>query len=328
MTTASPATNRLHTDALICDLCGGVLSAQPAITGVDRQVGTSGEFAVHICERCGAGVTIPRVDTPGLAAFYPNEYGPFIQQKGVISLLASIYYRWRDAHVFRRKPYSAVSTRPPGSSLVDVGCGRGDLGAAFLARGWSVTGVDPSPEACEVVRARGMNAIHGTLDSTSLSPEAYDAASFQHALEHTSYPLEDLQRVHAALRDGGQVLIAVPNFGYWQRKLFGTHWYPLDLPRHRFHFTDKSLRILLQRAGFADVDVTPVNDFVGLPASLQYLLFNKCVFASGASRGVGYLICAALYPITWVIQKLLGSGDFLHVVARKRADDSSAPLQR
>ena len=326
MTTASTAPEQLQAHALTCDLCGGALSAAPAISGIDRQVGTPGEFAVHICERCGAGVTIPRVDTRGLAAFYPNEYGPFVQQTGVISSLASIYYRWRDAHVFRRKPYSAVGNRPAGSSLVDVGCGRGDLGAVFLSRGWDVTGVDPSPEACETVRARGMKAIEGTLDTVELPVETYDAASFQHALEHTSYPLEDLQRVHAALRDGGQVLIAVPNFGYWQRKLFRTYWYPLDLPRHRFHFTAESLRIVLIRAGFGDVDVTPVNDFVGLPASLQYVVFKKCMFASGASRGVGYLMCAALYPITWTLQKLLGSGDFLHVVARKPA--SAAPLER
>jgi SAM-dependent methyltransferase len=319
--------SELDTHALICDLCGGALSGRPAITGVDRQVGTPGSFAVHICEQCGAGVTIPRVDTPGLAAFYPDEYGPFVQQQGLISRLASVYYRWRDAHVFRRKPYSAVSSRPPGSSLVDVGCGRGDLGVVFLARGWKVTGVDPSPEACEAVRVRGMTAIEGTLDTVSLPAQAYDAASFQHALEHTSYPLRDLERVHAALRDDGQVLIAVPNFGYWQRKLFGTYWFPLDLPRHRFHFTAESLRIVLTRAGFSGVDVTPVNDFVGLPASLQYLLFKRCVFASGASRGIGYLICASLYPMTWTLQKLLGNGDFLHVVARKPAAGSPAPLQ-
>ena len=291
----------------------------PVIRGVDRQIGTTGQFAVHVCDRCGAGVTLPRVDTPDLAPFYPNEYGPFVRQRGLISLLASVYYRWRDAHVFRRKPYSAVADRPAGSRLVDVGCGRGDLGAVFLARGWDVTGVDPSPDAVEGVRTRGMTGIEGTLDTVALPAAHFDAASFQHALEHTTYPLEDLQRVRAALRDGGQVLIAVPNFGYWQRKLFGTYWYPLDLPRHRFHFTGESLRIVLERAGFTEVDVTEVKDFVGLPASVQYLLFKRCVFAGGARRGIGYLLCAALYPVTWTLQKFLGSGDFLHVVARKQA---------
>jgi SAM-dependent methyltransferase len=309
----------LATDELTCDLCGGALSDQPAIEGIDRQLGTPGEFAVHICGQCGAGVTLPRVDTPGLAAFYPSEYGPFVRQQGLVSLFASIYYRWRDAHVFRRKPYSALQTRQPGK-IVDVGCGRGDLGAVFSARGWKVTGVDPSPEACEVVRARGMEALDGTLDTVTLPREAYDAASFQHALEHTAHPLEDLQHVRTALRRDGLVLIAVPNFGYWQRKLFGGYWYPLDLPRHRFHFTEQSLRILLQRAGFDAVDVTAVNDHVGLPASLQYFVFKKCVFPSGTTRGIGYIICAALYPLTWSLQKLLGSGDFLHVVASKRTD--------
>jgi hypothetical protein len=165
-----------------------------------------------------------------------------------------------------------------------------------------------------------MKALDGTLDTVSLPRETYDAASFQHALEHIAHPLQDLERVRAALRTDGLVLIAVPNFGYRLRKLFGTYWYHLDLPRHRFHFTERSLSILLARAGFDVLDITAVNDHVGLPASLQYVLFKRCVFANGTTRGIGYIICGALYPITWSVQKLLGSGDFLHVVARRRAD--------
>lgn len=306
-------------NSMTCDLCGGTLSSRPAIHGIDRQLGTAGEFDVHICERCGAGVTLPRVDTPELGRFYPTEYGPFVRQRGVISTFAEIYYRWRDAHVFRRPPYNAVADMP-GGHLIDVGCGRGDLGAAFLTKGWDVTGVDPSPDACATVRARGMDAIEGTLDTVALPPATYDAASFQHALEHTAHPLEDLKRIRESLRDGGRLLIAVPNFGYWQRRVFGTYWYPLDLPRHRFHYTARSLEILFDRAGFDTVEISEVKDFVGLPASLQYVLFKRCVFASGTARGIGYLICAALYPTTWTLQKLLGGGDFLHAVARKRSD--------
>ena len=93
----------------------------------DRQIGTPGRFAVHASDQCGAGVTIPRVNTPGLAAFYPNEYGPFVRQWVIISLLASVYYRWRDAHLFLRQPYSAVANGPADSRLMDVGRGRGDL---------------------------------------------------------------------------------------------------------------------------------------------------------------------------------------------------------
>jgi hypothetical protein len=66
--------------------------------------------------------------------------------------------------------------------------------------------------------------------------------------------------------------------------------------------------------------VTAVNDFVGLPASMQYFVFKRCVFPTGTTRGIGYLICAALYPVTRSLQALLGGGDFLHVVASKRTD--------
>ena len=42
----------------------------------------------------------------------------------------------------------------PGRAL-DVGCGRGALGAVLIGRGWSVDGVEPSPDAVEAARATG-----------------------------------------------------------------------------------------------------------------------------------------------------------------------------
>ena len=243
-------------------------------------------------------------------------------QRGWISSFASIYYRWRDAACPPPKALQrSASTGTPATWWMSAVGAETSVLCSWPAVG-EVTGVEPSPDACAVVhRARDngseWNAGHGQAAS-----RAYDAASFQHALEHTAHPLEDLKHVHRALRDDGLVLIAVPNFGYWQRKLFGSYWYPLDLPRHRFHFTEQSLRILLTRAGFDAIEINAhTGTSLAYRASTQYLLFKRCVFPSGTALGIGYLICAALYPFTWTLQKLLGDGDFLHVVASKRPYD-------
>ena len=303
---------------LICLLCGATLDEQPIIISPDRQLGTPGNFAVHVCRSCGAGSTTPQVDDSELAAYYPMQYGPYVQPQGAIALLARVYYRWRDSRVLQRRPYRELNAIRCGS-LLDVGCGRGDLGAVLRTHGWEVTGIEPSPEACEVVRARKMTALNGVLATIALPERAFDVATFQHVLEHTPDPVNDLRRVYGALKDGGHVLISVPNFGYWQRKLFGGYWYHLDLPRHRFHYTEQSLRLLLSRAGFETLEMSTGNDFVGLPASVQYALFKRCLFPSGTLRGLGYILCAALYPVTWLLGRLLGSGDFLHVVAQKKS---------
>ena len=46
-------------------------------------------------------------------------------------------------------------------------------------------------------------------------------------------------------------MVIIPNFGSWQRKLFGSRWFHLDLPRHRIHFTLGSLERAIQRAGLS-----------------------------------------------------------------------------
>ena len=182
--------------------------------------------------------------------------------------------------------------------LLDVGCGRGDLGAYLIARGWTVTGIEPSANAAEAARARGLDARRGTLDDVELEAGAYDAAVFRHSLEHLTDPVEALRRVREALRPGGLVLISVPNFGCWQRRRFGSRWYHLDLPRHRVHFTQTGLGRALEQAGFEPATITISTSSVGLPASIQYALAGRCLFPGGLSLRIAVGLCALGWPVS------------------------------
>ena len=56
-----------------------------------------------------------------------------------------------------------------------------------------------------------------------------------------------MQRV---LKSDGCVVVAVPNIASWQFHLFGRFAYILHLPAHLYHFTEPTLRSLMQRHGF------------------------------------------------------------------------------
>jgi hypothetical protein len=56
----------------------------------------------------------------------------------------------------------------------------------------------------------------------------------------------DLARM---LAPGGALVVAVPDSGGWQARLFGRHWLHLDVPRHLYHFGRPSLRAVLETAG-------------------------------------------------------------------------------
>jgi SAM-dependent methyltransferase len=295
-----------------CPACGAPLDPQPALRGIDRLHGTPGEFEVRVCPACGSGRTFPVVGPDELEGFYPPSYNAYSFPAGrVAQLLATALYRWQYRRLLRRAPLDALRRRPPGR-LLDVGAGRGDLGAVLSERGWDVTGLEPSAEACEEGRRRGLHMVQGTLAEAGpeLEPH-YDAVVFQHALEHVVEPSEDLARARDLLRPGGSILVVVPNFGSWQSRRFGDAWFHLDLPRHRSHFTAAGLERLLEAAGLEQLRLSTTTTADGLPNSLQYQRFGRRRFRSGPMLYVTVGLSIVLRPVVALLDRLRGGGDEL-----------------
>jgi SAM-dependent methyltransferase len=299
-----------------CLACGAPLSGEPALSGRDYMHGVPGRYQIHVCARCGSGTTLPRVAAEELGAYYIGDYAPYAMPQGPLAAVMRAVQRGRD----HRFPLSALRGGSPGT-LLDIGCGRGDLAASWIADGWRAIGVEPSPEACETARARGVQTLTGTLDSVTLDPESVDAAVFRHSLEHVPDPREDLRRVYAALRPAGRVAVILPNFGSWQRRAFGERWFPLELPRHRTHFTAAGLRAALEAAGFAEIVVRPATPFITTTWSLQLLLFGRCLTTSGLALWTGYLASVPVSILVSPLDYLRGGGDFLHAAAVKPGGD-------
>jgi SAM-dependent methyltransferase len=301
-------------EPLSCQICAAPLP-EPTIRAPDRLHGTDGDFAVAVCTSCGAGTTLPRVDDEHLGAFYPGEYGPYNERMTPLQRAVSRAIRaFQGWNALRSEPLAALQARPVGRGL-DVGCGRGDLAALLAAHGWTMTGIEPSPAACAAAAARGIDVRRGTPASVSLEGGAYDAAVFRHSLEHTSDPLQALRAVAHALRPAGVVLITVPNFGGWQARRFAGRWYHLDVPRHRTHFTPAALERALAGANLRVTSISTSSSTAGLPASLQYRLFGRCLFPGGLRLRVASGLCALTVPVTAALDRLAGPGDLLHAVA-------------
>jgi SAM-dependent methyltransferase len=257
---------------------------------------------------------MPAVDATLLALFYPTSYGAYELPVGVLGLASKAIQRLQSWQTLRTAPLDRLAGLPAGR-LLDVGCGRGDLGAWLVRRGWSAVGIEPSSQACEVARGRGLDARPGTLAEVEVEAGTYDAVVFRQSLEHVGDPILDLCRAREALREGGVAIISVPNFGCWQRHRFGGHWFHLDLPRHRLHFDTGALRAALVRAGFTRVETCTSSSAVGLPASIQYALAGRCLFRSGLELRLAVAACALTAPFAWLLNRLAGEGDVLHAIA-------------
>ena len=271
---------------------------------------------MHVCGWCGSGRTRPYVAAEHLGELYPPSYNAFaLPANPVPRAAATALFRWRYWRGLRRPPLGELSSLTPGR-LLDVGSGRGDLGLVLGERGWRVTGVEPSREACAEANARGAPTLHGTLATVSSRLDGdFNAVLFQHSLEHVAEPLEDLRLARERLLPGGLLLISLPNFGSWQARRFGSDWFHLDLPRHRSHFTMHGITLLLGRAGLEPLRTTTSTSADGLPMSIQYRCFGERRYRSGFPLYATVAVTLATSPLTALADRAAGAGDILHAVA-------------
>lgn len=110
----------------------------------------------------------------------------------------------------------------PGASLLDVGCGEGDL-LAWLQREKSVSGrgIELSQSGVNTSIARGLSVIQGDADADLqyYPDQAYDYAVLSQTLQTLRDPKAVLEQL---VRIARHAIVSVPNFGHWKNRLYLT----------------------------------------------------------------------------------------------------------
>lgn len=184
----------------------------------------------RLCPDCGAATTAPWPDAAALERAYAGWYRP---ATGRFAGPGDRLLRRSRGMLARRLARIA----PPGTVL-DVGAGEGVLLDALRARGRTAIGLE---------RVSTRADVHA-LDLDELD-ERFGAIVFWHSLEHLPAPSRALRRAAELLLPGGVMVIAVPNAGSLQAKVFGDDWLALDLPRHLVHLPADALLARLTALG-------------------------------------------------------------------------------
>ncbi|MET0154971.1 MAG: methionine biosynthesis protein MetW [Rickettsiales bacterium] len=106
----------------------------------------------------------------------------------------------------------------PGETVLDVGCGDGDL-LEYLKkrRGADARGMDIDPASVQSCMARGLNVVQGNVekDLEHYPDNFFDVAIASRVIQtthKTKYVLEQMARI------GKRQIIAAPNFGHWRNR--------------------------------------------------------------------------------------------------------------
>jgi SAM-dependent methyltransferase len=142
-------------------------------------------------------------------------------------------------------------------TVVDVGCGLGELLDLLPDDSWKKFGVEVAETARATCRKKGI--------SFELPPgESWcDLVVLRGSLQHLDRPVASLDSAHQWLRPGGWlVLLATPNAGGVVYRLF-QDLPALDPPRNFVVFSDRELGQCLVNIGFRDP--TFVYPYLGTP---------------------------------------------------------------
>jgi SAM-dependent methyltransferase len=219
-----------------------------------------------VCPGCGVVAISPIPPSAVDPGHYDGDYYRPWQKKR---------HRAR-ARLWRRRVAAILARTDPGT-LLDVGCGDGQFLSAARAAGFTVDGIEFSPEgARRSAAAIGRPVAIGDLATARGLAGPFQTITLWHVLEHVADPSRLLAAVRARLAPGGLLAVAVPNLENLPLRaiyrLVRRRPLPLFEPGarepHLTHFSPSTLAASLERHGFGAIEVVRDRCALDLPKRL------------------------------------------------------------
>lgn len=310
--------SKIELEYIKCNICGKD-DYKYLFTVEDKQFKFGEKFSIVKCRNCGLVYLNPRPKRSEIGKFYPEEYfyRDYFSYKVLSGSLGQILWQFFIKFFFGgRSDLYIISyfKNMPRGKLLDVGCGCGALLKLLKDDGWETHGVDISSYATKKVEEIGLDVFTGELIEAGFLDKYFDIVILHHSLEHIYDPAEVLREVFRILKDNGILIIGVPNIKSIEARIFRQNWFPIEAPRHLYHFSLRTLDLLLNKTGFARQTVWFDPEPIHLFTIVVQLISNK--LTKILTHRVRFIFLAILYPFTSILAKCHLGTSFI-VTAKK-----------
>lgn len=203
--------------------------------------GITTEYSYYKCLDCGMVYLDPPLTDQELADCYDSSYEE----------------EWGNTRSMKQKVEHFLTKRlpvdPPGK-LLDVGCGGGAYLSYAENLGWDVTGLDPWADNF-AGQDKHPAVLNVSLKDADFPENSFDVVTMWWIIEHYQDPLEELQNIRKVLKPNGTLAISTCNIDSLEARLFGRYWHHLAAPEHCALFSTDTIKLILDKAGFAPTKV-------------------------------------------------------------------------
>jgi len=279
------------------------------------------EFAVNteiltFCEKCQIGYTRAKKNRS-------------IQEKEVMRFYGEDYikhYLTREKELRKQfdRGIEILKKYFREASILDIGCGIGfflrllEEDTRENGNTWHLYGIEPNKDLFRYSKkfCRKSRIVNRLIEETELKPFFFNCVTFWDVLEHIPNPLQALKEVNRILKNDGIVIVQAPNYKSLMAYLTKEKWDWWAPPDHLYHFSPRSLRLLLEKSGFTIYELKTYE-------SKEIFIKNISGIIEGSSltarilRKFLTIFFTVIYPFLSVVTQKLKIGGLLFVVAQK-----------
>ena len=196
--------------------------------------------------------TDPQPDVNKLWKYYESDdYISHTSTKRTI--FEKLYHIVREFAI--RSKIDLINSSQSKGTLLDIGTGTGDFLLSAKEDGWEVIGVEPNGDARQLATAKNLKV---EINSYNVPDHSVDIVSMWHVLEHVpDYDLQ-IKELSRILKPSGTIIIAVPNYKSFDAQYYKQFWAAYDVPRHFWHFSQKSISTIFSAHNFEVKKVSPM----------------------------------------------------------------------
>ena len=183
-------------------------------------------------------------------------------------------------------------------SILEIGGGNGFFLEDALEMGYrEAREIEPSTDAYKKSKPSiQKNFIVDIANERNVGKCQWDAVAIFHVLDHLPNPLDVLRLSHQGLKSGGVLLLAVHNVDALSARI-AKNRSPIFDVEHLYLYSPKTIKSLLQKAGFSDVTVYSYWNFYSLSYVLHLVPISRKLKKAILNSKINSLIARIIIPV-------------------------------